>query len=229
MLRELGFMGILRVNPAIVGTMLVFSVMLLAFAIERIWYFLSYAGWSEEFWRKLKGAVQAGRLHEARGMLAQSTNVFARVFYTSINSAHLSRADCEDLVQIEKETNLERLRKRLGLFSTFSFISPLVGLLGTVTGIMQAFSDLGRSGSGGANIVAAGISEALVTTAAGIVVAVPAAILYNYFTYRLRSISVRMNNHSNELVILMYGDKDLDKQMAHPTKKEGNLHAKVIG
>jgi biopolymer transport protein ExbB/TolQ len=94
---------------------------------------------------------------------------------------------------------------------------------------MQAFSDLGRSGSGGANIVAAGISEALVTTAAGIVVAVPAAILYNYFTYRLRAISVRMNNHSNELVILMYGDKDLDKQMAHPTKKEGNLHAKVIG
>ena len=57
--------------------------------------------------------------------------------------------------------------------------------------------------------MAAGIAEALITTAAGIVVAVPAAMFYNYFTYRLRSIVVRMNNHANQLIILIYGGEEV--------------------
>jgi biopolymer transport protein ExbB len=138
----------------------------------------------------------------------------------AIGSTHLSRADNEDLVQIAKENQLELLRRKLGLFSTLSFISPLVGLLGTVTGIMQAFSDLGRSGSGGANIVAAGISEALVATAAGIVVAVPCALFYNYFTIKMRGIGVRMNNHAHELIILLYGGEEVGDKPAQPKPSE---------
>jgi biopolymer transport protein ExbB len=226
MLRELGFKGIFMVNPAIIGTMLICSVILLTFFLERTWYYLAYAGWSEEFWRRLKANVQGGRLHEAHSICAQSKNVFAKVFHVAISSTHLTRADNDDLTQIEKENMLEKLRKRLGLFSTLSFISPLVGLLGTVMGIMQAFSDLGRSGSGGANIVAAGISEALVTTAAGILVAVPASIFFNWFTYRVRSIGVRMNNYSNELIILMYGGEETGDKAAQP--KASEIRAKVI-
>lgn len=226
MLRELGFKGIFMVNPAIISVMLMCSVILMTFFLERAWYFMVYGGWSEEFWRRLKANVQGGRLHEARSMCAQSKNVFARVFHVAISSTHLSRADNDDLTQIEKENTLELLRKRLGLFSTLSFISPLIGLLGTVMGIMQAFSDLGRSGSGGANIVAAGISEALVVTAAGILVAVPASVFFNYFTFRVRSIGVRMNNYANELIILMYGGEETGDKAAQP--KASEIRAKVI-
>lgn len=226
MLRELGFWGIFHVNPAIIGLMLGCSVVLLTFVLERMWYFLLYAGWNDEFWQKLKASIQGGRLHEARSMCAQSKNVFAKVFHVAISSTHLTRADNEDLVQIEKENNLEKLRKRLGIFSTLSFISPLIGLLGTVMGIMQAFSDLGRSGSGGANIVAAGIAEALVTTASGIIVAVPAAVFYNYFTIRLRAIGVRMNNFANELIILIYGGEETGDKPAQP--KASEIRAKII-
>ena len=225
MLKELGFMGILKVNPAIISTLLFFSILLVTFLAERLWFYMAYSGWSEEFWQRLKSNVSSGRLHDARAMCAQSKNVFAQTFLVAISSTHLSRADNEDMVQIAKEGQLELLRKRLGLFSTLSFISPLVGLLGTVTGIMQAFSDLGRSGSGGANIVAAGISEALVATAAGIIVAVPAALFYNYFTIKLRGIGVRMNNAAHELIILIYGGEDAGDRPAQP--KSSEIRAKL--
>lgn len=208
MLREMGFIGIVQVNPGIIISLLVLSVFLMAFFLERSWYYMTAGRWRPSFWQKLRAAVQAGRLHDARNMCADSKNVFSRVFYVAISSTHLSRADNEDLVQIEKENMQEALRKRLGLFATLAFIAPLVGLLGTVTGIMQAFHDLAKSGSGGASIVAAGISEALVATAMGILVAVPASIFYNLFTYKLKSIVVRMNNYAQELVILMYGGED---------------------
>lgn len=225
MLKELGFIGIFKVNPAIISTLLFFSILLLTFLAERFWFYMSRAGWSEEFWQRLKNNVSSGRLHDARTMCATSQNVFAQTFLVAISSTHLSRADNEDMVQIAKEGQLELLRKRLGLFSTLSFISPLVGLLGTVTGIMQAFSDLGRSGSGGANIVAAGISEALVSTAAGIIVAVPAAMFFNYFTIKMRGIGVRMNNTAHELIIHIYGGEEVGDKPAQP--KPSEIRAKL--
>lgn len=220
MLKELGFIGIWSVNPAIISTLLLFSILMVTFALERIWFYSARARWDEGFWQRLKSTIQAGRLHEARAMCAQTKNIYAQVFLIAIGSTHLTRADNEDLVQIAKENQLELLRNKLGLFSTLSFISPLVGLLGTVTGIMQAFNDLGRSGSGGANIVAAGIAEALVATAAGIVVAVPAALLYNYFTISMRSIGVRINNHAHELIILLYGGEDTGAKPVQPKPSE---------
>lgn len=225
MLKELGFMGIFMVNPAIIGLLLFFSLLMVTFLVERLWFYFSYAGWSDEFWKRLKSTVSSGRLHDARSMCAASKNVFAQTFLVAISSTHLSRADNEDMVQIAKETQLELLRKRLGLFSTLSFISPLVGLLGTVTGIMQAFSDLGKSGSGGANIVAAGISEALVATAAGIVVAVPSAMFYNYFTIKMRGTGVRMNNFAHELIIQIYGGEEAGDKPAQP--KPSEIRAKL--
>ncbi|MBD3272694.1 MAG: hypothetical protein GF384_09190, partial [Elusimicrobia bacterium] len=82
--------------------------------------------------------------------------------------------------------------------------SPLLGLLGTVLGIMRAFHDMSIAGSGGPSIVAAGISEALITTVVGITVAIPSAILYNYFTFQLRAIMVKMNSYSQRLLVLLF-------------------------
>ena len=228
MLTELGFRGIIAINPPIVLTMLFLSILLVTVLLERIWTFLSSARWKESLWKQITDDIRSGRLHDARTLCVNKSNVYARVFYSIINSTNLSRADNEDLAQIEKENQQERLRKRLGLFATLAFVSPLIGLLGTVLGIMHAFHDLGRSGSGGANIVASGISEALITTAAGIIVAVPAAMLYNYFTYRLRGIVVRMNNYAQELVILLYGGEETGYTKASLVQpKPGDPHAKT--
>jgi biopolymer transport protein ExbB len=82
-----------------------------------------------------------------------------------------------------------------------------MGLLGTVMGVLRAFHDLAKSGSGGPSIVAAGISEALITTVADLVVAIPAAIVYNYFNFRLRSVVVDMNTYGQRLLIHLFNEK----------------------
>jgi len=79
-----------------------------------------------------------------------------------------------------------------------------LGLLGTVLGVIRAFRDLALSGSGGPTIVAAGIAEALIATACGIAVAVISAVLYNYFTTRVRSIVTQFDLLSQEVAILVY-------------------------
>ncbi len=101
----------------------------------------------------------------------------------------IAEPDTERLIetfQLYRQKLQMDLSRRVGLFGTASFISPLIGLMGTVLGIMRAFHDLAAAGAGGPAVVAAGISEALVTTAAGIAVAVISAIFYNYFTLGAR-------------------------------------------
>ena len=101
------------------------------------------------------------------------------------------------------------LSRRLGLFGTLSFISPLLGLLGTVLGVMRAFRDLALSGSGGPPIVAAGISEALISTAAGIAVAVTAALVYNYFNFRLKYVLNSLNIFGQEIAIMVDSGREI--------------------
>ena len=101
------------------------------------------------------------------------------------------------------------LGRRLGVFGTLSFISPLLGLLGTVLGVMRAFRDLALSGSGGPTIVAAGISEALIATAAGIAVAVSAALIYNYFNFRMKHVLNSLNIFGQEIAMMVESGKEV--------------------
>jgi biopolymer transport protein TolQ len=103
---------------------------------------------------------------------------------------------------MERETSdqVERLGSRLISLATISNISPLLGLLGTVWGIMIAFLDIKRFGSTSIQVVAPGIAEALVTTIAGLVVAIPAAMAYNAFTSRIRSLAAQTDNLASEFL-----------------------------
>jgi biopolymer transport protein ExbB len=96
------------------------------------------------------------------------------------------------------------LNKHLALFGTLAFIGPLLGLLGTVLGVIRAFSDLAISGSGGPTIVAKGIAEALTATALGIVVAVSSSVLYNLFTSKVRTTVQQYDLLTQEVAILVY-------------------------
>ena len=116
----------------------------------------------------------------------------------------LSREDLVDTVRraIQRATALTSndLKKGIPSLATIGATAPFVGLLGTVVGIITAFQGIASTGSGGLGAVSAGISEALVETALGLVVAIPAVWLYNYFTGRLEYFNVEMDNSSSELV-----------------------------
>lgn len=201
---HLGFKGLFMTSPYVIGVLLFFSVMMLAYAVERWWVFKHHGTFDEHFWQRINNFVLQSRLKDAISLCEVTPGVFAQIFKSGIEAAQFSRQDAEDSMVIQKEECQEDLRKRLGLFGTLSFVSPLLGLMGTVLGIMQAFHDMSVSGSGGPSIVAAGISQALVTTVVGITVAIPAAILYNFFTFKLRTVIVQMNSYSQRLLVLLF-------------------------
>jgi len=92
------------------------------------------------------------------------------------------------------------MKKGLGGLATIGSTAPFIGLFGTVMGIVNAFTGMATSGSGGIAAVSAGIAEALITTAFGLLVAIPAVMAFNYFTNRLERFQIEMSNSSAELI-----------------------------
>ena len=116
----------------------------------------------------------------------------------------LDRSDVMDTVRraIQRAAALTAsdLKKGVPALATIGSTAPFVGLLGTVIGVINAFQGIGASGSAGIGAVSIGISEALVETALGLVVAIPAVWFYNYLTGRVEYFNVEMDNSSSELV-----------------------------
>jgi len=105
---------------------------------------------------------------------------------------------------------LERFLNTLG---TIASITPLLGLLGTVIGMIKVFNTITTSGVGNASLLAGGISEALITTASGLVVAIPSLMFYRYFRGLLDEYVVRMEEEALKLVEVIHGEREEDTQM----------------
>ena len=154
----------------------------------------------------------------------------------------LSREDLVDTVRRAHSARLGADRQRpeegrLGL-ATIGATAPFVGLLGTVVGIINAFQGIALTGSGGIGAVSAGIAEALVKTAFGLFVAIPAVWVYNYFTGRVEDFNVEMDNSSSELVDYFIKKtayrssgsvrRDLDWVRSRPCRVQGALPCQWI-
>src|SRR5215470_19042297 len=105
--------------------------------------------------------------------------------------------------QIAASEELTRMERRLPWLATTGATAPFIGLFGTVWGIIDAFHGLGDAGAATLRAVAPGVSEALITTAAGLLTAIPAVIAYNIFTHRMREFGARMDDFSLELLNVM--------------------------
>jgi biopolymer transport protein ExbB/biopolymer transport protein TolQ len=149
----------------------------------------------------LKGALEETRRHK-RSHLAK---VLAGGLHEFIN--HENQRHEFDIIQAV-ERSLERsgalttaeLRRGLGVLATVASTAPFVGLLGTVGGIINAFQGMALTGAGGLGAISAGISEALITTAFGLFVAIPALWMFNYFTGRIEYFQIEMTNSASELL-----------------------------
>ncbi len=109
----------------------------------------------------------------------------------------------ERSLEIARDTEIDKYNLSLGLLATFGSVSPYIGLLGTVWGIMHSFIGLGSGGQATLSQVAPGIAEALIATAAGLIVAIPAYFFYNKFTGDIEHLSNKMDMFGNELLNLI--------------------------
>jgi biopolymer transport protein ExbB len=206
------FIELMKTSIVVMPLLLVASLLLVAYALERFWYYLRAGRINSRFLVEVRRLVREGKVQEAIDCCDKHKGLVPEIVKAGLNASHLSRIDAEDSMESYKERSQNLLKARLGVFGTISFIAPLLGLLGTVLGIMRSFHDLALSGSGGPTIIAAGIAEALVTTVAGIAVAVPSAITYNYFTTKVRNLMVRIDTFTSELIILLYGERTIERR-----------------
>jgi biopolymer transport protein ExbB/TolQ len=199
-----------------IGVILIFmSMWSFGVAIERYYTFSQARKQSKLYAPQVAKHLKEGRLKDAIAISQSKSYQYSHLakvvlaglqeyqFQQDANTG-LSREDLVDTVRraIQRATALTSndLKKGIPSLATIGATAPFVGLLGTVVGIITAFQGIASTGSGGLGAVSAGISEALVETALGLVVAIPAVWLYNYFTGRLEYFNVEMDNSSSELV-----------------------------
>src|SRR5262249_41510292 len=121
---------------------------------------------------------------------------------------------------------LVQLKEGLGFLATIGSTAPFVGLFGTVAGIINAFRNIAATGSGGMSVVSGGIAEALVTTALGIFVAIPAVAAFNYFTGRIEIFHIEMNRASTQLVNRLFkAPQIIEREAKMPVDAEENAYA----
>jgi biopolymer transport protein ExbB len=166
--------------------LLILSFVVLGQALERLFAFWFRLRMPTALWERIHDRLESGDTAGALALARRDRSMMAAALAALLA---LGTPDPEKLVeafQVHRQRISMALSRRIGLFGTASFVSPLIGLMGTVLGIMRAFHDLSAAGAGGPAVVAAGISEALVATACGIGLAVFSAVLYNYFTLETR-------------------------------------------
>jgi len=191
----------------VMPVLLVFSVVCIAVCFERWIYFLRNARVNGGMMDRIRTFVKSGNVGEAKKELSRASGLLPEAIAAQLDAMHLPRNERESLVLYYHQRLQALLSKRLWVFGTLSFICPLIGLLGTVLGVMRSFRDLAISGSGGPTIVAAGISEALIATAGGIAVAIVAAIIYNYFNIWMKSTLASGDIFGQEMIFLTSSGK----------------------
>lgn len=182
-----------------------FSVGAAAVAIERaiaLWGLL-------ESTRRLSDAVvkslYRGELAEARAACERSPSPLSEMLLAAFG--RMGKANPRAVTAAVERERIQvglRLRSRLWILATVGATAPFIGLFGTVVGIMQAFEDLAAHPGGGFAVVASGISEALIATAAGIAVAIQAVVLFNYFSARIQRLSLTLKVSAEEVLELLF-------------------------
>ena len=179
------------------------SVVALTFIFER-WLFYKQTNIdADRFFMKIKEAFRNEGTERAISVCNSSLSPLAAVVKSGLEESDNTvevAAEMMDAMAIEQRTKLE---KNLNILGTLGNIAPLIGLFGTVIGIIRAFHSLSVSGSAGPTVIAAGIAEALITTAAGLVVAVPAVVFYNYYLRRVETVMSEIESISKKILVLM--------------------------
>ena len=196
--------------------LVIMSMWSIGVAIERIFTFTQARNQSKLYAPQVAKHLKEGRLKDAIALSTSKNYRYSHLakvvlaglqeyqFQQETGGASLNREDVLDTVRrsIQRATALTAsdLKKGVSTLATIGSTAPFVGLLGTVVGVINAFQGIGAAGSAGIGAVSVGISEALVETALGLVVAIPAVWFYNYLTGRIEYFNVEMDNSSSELV-----------------------------
>lgn len=184
------------------------SVVAGAISVERLWSLQRGRILPKNLLAQTWGSVKKEEFDQQRVRDLRNASPLGRVFAAGIVNAKRGRDIMKESMEeatVQVNHDLERYLTALGIIAS---IAPLLGLLGTVVGMIDVFDSLITEGAGNANVLAGGISTALITTAAGLSVAIPALMFHRFFLRRVDELVVDVENEGSKLVDMIHGQID---------------------
>ncbi len=180
------------------------SIVALAISIERFLTLRRATIDTREFMDSMRNVLRQNRIQEALQICEETKGPIARIVKAGVLKHNRSKADIRETIQDAGHLEIPHLERYMSALATCANIAPLLGLLGTVSGMIKAFAQIQfKQGQVNPSDLAEGISNALVTKAAGLTVAIPTLIVYNYFISRVENMVLEMEVSSSEMVDLL--------------------------
>jgi biopolymer transport protein ExbB len=191
---------IVRAGGPLMWPIIACSVIALGIVVERLWTLQSRRVIPVDRLQRVRQLVEADQVTDKVVAALERDSPLGRVLAAGLANRHRSREVMMERLQDTGRHVVHELERFLNALATIASIAPLLGLLGTVTGIIKAFEAINAGGMGDPRVLSGGISEALLTTAAGLLVAIPALIAYRYLRGRVDWIVIEMEKSAIELV-----------------------------
>jgi biopolymer transport protein ExbB len=187
------------------------SIIATAIVLERFWTLqrrrVTPGNLVAQVWQWAKaGVIDARRLQALR-----QGSPLGQILAAGIANAHRGREEMKESIEEVGRHVVHELSRHLDTLGTIASVSPLLGLLGTVFGMIQVFTVINAGGMGRAEQLAGGIGQALITTAAGLCIAIPALLFYRYFRNRVTSLVITMEQEALRLVEILHGAREREQ------------------
>src|SRR3989338_4296802 len=204
MIQNFNIWEAIKIGGPITYLLILCSIVSVAVILERLFYYSMRSRISRvNFMKVIREQLEKGDMKKALMICHSAKTPFAAVVTVGLNSSHLDEKEISDALEREITIQANDLEERTAIVGTIGSTAVYIGLLGTVWGIIATFRDISQMGSGGINVVIHGISEALVCTASGLFVAIPAVAAYNYFVKRIEWFVMDMDLCASELAGLI--------------------------
>jgi biopolymer transport protein ExbB len=191
---------IVRAGGPLMWPIIACSIVAAAIILERLWTLQTKRVLPRDLLQKVTQLVEQNQVNDKVVEALEKNSPLGRVLAAGLASRYRGRAIVMERLEDTGRHVVVELERFLNTLGTIAGISPLLGLLGTVTGIIKAFNAINAGGMGDPRMLSGGISEALLTTAAGLMVAIPALVGYRYLRGRVDRIVVDMEKHAIQLV-----------------------------
>ncbi|MDX2470411.1 MAG: MotA/TolQ/ExbB proton channel family protein [SAR324 cluster bacterium] len=172
------------------------SIISVALILERMYYLKPKKIICLKDLQAIESEIERGDLKKALAFSRSNNSPMMKVAEVAILNADKPKADLKMIIEESGRLEVPRLEHYLSTLHTIAVVSPLLGLLGTVLGMIHVFDAIVTQGTGNNQLLAGGISEAMITTAFGLMVAIPTLVFTNYFTKKVDLILVEMERHS---------------------------------
>lgn len=159
-------------------------------------------------WKQLK----AGEMDASRLKTLKQSSPLGRILAAGLANAYHGRDVMKESIQEAAQHVIHDLERYLNTLGTIAAVTPLLGLLGTVMGMIRVFAEIMAQGTGNASVLAGGISEALITTAAGLTVAIPALAMHRYFIGKIDGIVVELEQETIKLVDALHSEENTEER-----------------